>query len=302
MIRFMISVVAVLVFSIPAHSLEKGNIYRHPTGLSFWYPQQWKVNELDESLQIVPNDVVTAQGAPSEVYFVSGESISGTGIFNANDPHVIAYVDQQVRSILPALQLENNHRSIDLLGTQGIMLRWKGNNNAGKPIEGRAYVVVTKGLALSLSAITFKGLIEKRVQSLEKIFTSFVIGQGQIDPSLAGMWHKYATAALANTDRIYETAWSAAQSVSEEKTQLTFYPNGQWHQINTSHTLVGAGGIWLEDNSKNEYKGKWYADGKRLFMIYEDNTWEDFSYKIVRTPNGTELRTATGKKAVIWRK
>jgi hypothetical protein len=299
--RLSICISFMLLLLVPAHAAEKGNIYRHPAGLSFWYPQQWTLRELDEALQLIPKDVVTTQEGPSEFYFVTGESVSGTGISRANDPQVISYADQQVRSILPSLQLQKSRTLVDLMGTQGLVLIWKGNNNAGKPIEGRAYIVITKGFALTLSGISLKGLIDKRKGSLDKIFTSFVIGQGQLDPALTGTWHKHATAALANPDRIYETAWSAAQSVSEDKSKLTFYPNGDWHRINTSQTIVGAGGIWLEDNSKNEHRGQWNADGKKLFMLYEDNTWEEFSYIIVRTANGRELRTSVGKQAVIWR-
>ena len=301
MIRSIIIPSFILFLLVPAYAIEKGNIYRHPAGLSFWYPQQWTLRELDEALQLIPNDVATTQAGPSEFYFVTGESVSGTGIARADDPQVITYADQQVRSILPALQLQKSRTRVDLLGTQGLVLVWKGNNNAGKPIEGRAYIVVTKGFALSLSGISLKGIMNKREGSLNKIFTSFVIGQGQLDPALSGTWRKHATAALANADRIYETAWSAAQSVSEDKSQLTFYPNGEWHRINTSQTIVGAGGVWLEDNSKSEHRGRWNADGKKLFMLYEDNTWEEFSYKIVRTANGRELRTSVGKQAVIWR-
>jgi hypothetical protein len=299
--RFSICISFILLLLVPVHAAEKGNMYRHPAGLSFWYPQQWKLTELDEALQLIPNDVVTTQEGPSEFYFVTGESVSGMGISRANDPQVINYADQQVRSILPALKLQKSRTLVDLLGTQGLVLIWKGNNNAGKAMEGRAYIVVTKGFALTLSGISFKGLMNKREGSLDKIFTSFVIGQGQLDPALEGTWHKHATAALANPDRIYETAWSAAQSVSEDKSKLTFYPNGEWHRINTSQTIVGAGGVWLEDNSKNEHRGRWNADGKKLFMLYEDNTWQEFSYIIVRTANGRELRTSVGKKAVIWR-
>ena len=299
--RFIVCISLIFSLIVPAYSAEKGNVYRHPAGLSFWYPQQWTLSELDEALQLIPNDVVTTQEGPSEFYFVTGASVSGTGISRADDPQVITYVDQQVRSILPALKLEKSRTLVDLLGTQGLVLTWKGNNNAGKPIKGRAYIVVTKGFALTLSGISLNGLMNKREGFLDKIFTSFVIGQGQLDPALTGTWNKHATAALANPDRIYETAWSAAQSVSEDKSKLTFYPNGEWHRINTSQLIVGSGGIWLEDNSKSEHRGRWNADGKMLFMLYEDNTWEEFSYKIVRTANGQELRTSVGKQAVIWR-
>ncbi|MEA3372660.1 MAG: hypothetical protein U9Q62_03100 [Campylobacterota bacterium] len=279
---------------------EKGNVYRHPTGLSFWYPQSWQLQEQDEALQLVPNNVVSTQEGPSELFFVTGESVAGTGISRADNPQVISYCDQQVRSILPALQLQQDKEYVDLMGTQGIVLKWAGNNNAGKPIEGRAYIVISRGHALTLSAIAYKGLIDKRTDSLKKIFRSFVLGQGQQDPALVGSWNKLSSSYLENPDRIYQTAWSAARSATDEKSQLSFYADGRWHQVNSSHTIVGAGDIWLEDKSKDEYKGQWYADGKRLFMIYQDNTWEEFAYKVVSTGSGRELRTAVGKRVTIW--
>jgi hypothetical protein len=162
-------------------------------------------------------------------------------------------------------------------------------------------IVITKDTALTLSAIAYQGQIEKRNSSLEKIFTSFVLGEGQLDQALVGKWEKYATASLANSDRIYQTEWTAAQAVSEDKSHLTFFSDGRWNRVDSSHTLVGAGGIWLEDKSNNEYSGKWFADGKRLFMIYEDNTWEDFAYKVVFSNGRRELRTSVGKEATIWR-
>jgi len=297
----LLACVFIITGTVQVDASEKGNVYHHPTGLTFWYPQSWRLQELDEALQLVPDDVVATDEGHSELYFVSGESLSGSGISRADDPQVISYVDQQVRSVLPDLQLSGEREYLKLMGTQGVVFRWAGNNNAGKPIEGRAYIVIAKDYALILSAIAYKGLIDKRTASLKKVFTSFVLDEGQLDQALVGTWNKHATASLANPDRIYHTAWTAAQSVSEDKSQLTFYPDGRWHRLNRSHTLVGAGGIWLEDKSKNEYSGKWFADGKRLFMIYQDNTWEEFAYKVVPSGGGRELRTSVGKKATIWR-
>lgn len=290
-----------LVSENTALAAQKGHVYQHPTGLSFWYPQSWRLQELDEAFQLIPNDAVSTAEGPSEVFFVSGESVAGTGIMRADDPQVISYVDQQVQSILPGMQLQPGRDHVDLMGTQGLILRWSGNNNSGKAIEGRAYIVIAKGYALTLSAIAFKGLIDKRDGSLKKIFRSFAFGEGQLDQALVGTWNKHATASLANPDRIYQTAWTAAQSVSEDKSVLTFYPDGRWHQRDTSHMLVGAAGLWLEDKSDKSYEGRWFADGKRLFMIYKDNTWEDFAYKVVPSGTGRELRTSVGKKATIWR-
>ncbi len=80
--RFSICISFILLLLVPVHAAEKGNIYRHPAGLSFWYPQKWTLTELDEALQLIPNDVVTTQEGPSEFYLVTGESVNGTGYFS----------------------------------------------------------------------------------------------------------------------------------------------------------------------------------------------------------------------------
>lgn len=300
-LHYLFAFIVLFISVDPLDASEKGNFYHHPTGLTFWYPQSWQLQELDEALQLIPNDVVKTQEGPSEIYFISGERIAGTGITRSDDPQVIHYVDQQVRNILPQLQLSTKRRYVDLMGTQGVVFNWAGRNNAGKPIEGRAYIVISKETALILSAIAFPGLIDKRYGALEKVFTSFVLGEGQIDRALVGTWQKHATASLANPDRIYETAWTAAQSASEDKSQMTFHADGRWHRVDSSHLLVGSGGIWLEDKSKKESSGKWFADGNRLYMIYSDNTWEDYAYKVVELADGRELRIHSGQKATVWR-
>jgi len=104
-VRCLLACIFIIIGAVQIDASEKGNVYHHPTGLTFWYPQSWRLQELDEALQLVPNDVVTAQKGPSEIYFVGGESIAGSGISHANDPQVVSYVDQQVRSVLHQLQL-----------------------------------------------------------------------------------------------------------------------------------------------------------------------------------------------------
>ncbi len=279
---------------------EKGNIYRHPAGLSFWYPDNWKLHELEEALQLVPNDVVSTVQGDSELYFVTGESIAGSGITRADDPQVIAYIDQQVRSMLPTLTLQKHSDRINLMGTEGIVFKWRGNNNDGKPVEGRAYVVISQNFALTLSAIALDGLINKRDTQLKKIFASFVIKEGKKDPALAGRWKKIATTSIRNSS-VWETDWSRANMVADEETITTFNPDGTWHRLYTYHMIAGAGGVWLEDKDRKEYRGTWSADGKRLFMLFEDNSWDEFEYQIVKRGNGRELRLSDGKRGQIWK-
>ncbi|MHC4974838.1 MAG: hypothetical protein ACYTG3_21190 [Planctomycetota bacterium] len=65
---------------------------------------------------------------------------------------------------------------------------------------------------------------------------------------------------------------------------------------------MGAGDVWLEDKSEDTQRGKWNAGDGRLFMVWEDQSWDDFRYQVRRTDKGIELRTLRGKKGEVWYK
>lgn len=90
-------------------------------------------------------------------------------------------------------------------------------------------------------------------------------------------------------------------NLSGKHTTMTFFQDGTWRSLYTYHMIAGAGGIWLEDKDRKEHSGKWSADGKRLFMLYEDNTWNDYEYNIINKNNRKELRMSDGEKGQVWK-
>ena len=83
---------------------------------------------------------------------------------------------------------------------------------------------------------------------------------------------------------------------NEEKSTITFNPDGTWVREDSHHMLVGAGDIWLEDKGGNTSHGKWNAGDGRLYMIWQDNSYNDYTY----TVNGGELKLVTSKRGEVW--
>jgi hypothetical protein len=283
----------------PKIPIQKGKVYRHVTGLTFWYPDNWRVKELDEALQLIPNDVEIQSQGPDELYVIAGESVAGTGILNPDDPRVIHYTDQVVQSILPSLMRVGRVKYVDMITGKGVFLQWEGKNNKGKTVCAEAFITIRQNFAISLSAIAYKHLLEKRNDELHRIFASFAFGEGQRDPDLIGHWELTATQSITNQS-VWETDWSRAQLVSDNQSHLVFTPDGKWSRTDTSHMIAGAGDVWIESSDKDESGGRWYAGEGTLFMIWENNTWEDYSYKIYTSAQGRELRMICGKTGQVW--
>lgn len=129
--------------SAPKINIQKGKLYRHVTGLTFWYPENWHVKELEEAFQPIPNDVEIESQGPDEIYFISGERVAGTGIQNPDDPRVIQYTDQVVQSILPTLRRVGSVKYMDMINGKGVLLQWEGKNNEGKMVCATAFITIT---------------------------------------------------------------------------------------------------------------------------------------------------------------
>ena len=286
--------------SAPKITIQKGKWYRHVTGLTFWYPENWHVKELEEAFQLIPNDVKRKPQGPDEIYFISGESVAGTGIQNPDDPRVIQYTDKVVQSILPTLRRVESVKYVDMINGKGVLLQWEGKNNKGKMVSAEAFITITQNFAISLSAIAYKNLLDKRNDELQKIFASFAFGEGQRDTNLIGHWELTATQSITNQS-VWETDWSRAQLVSDNQSHLVFTPDGKWSRTDTSHMIAGAGDLWIESKDKDESSGRWFAGEGTLFMIWENNTWEDYTYKIHNSVKGRELRMICGKTGQVWK-
>jgi hypothetical protein len=286
---------------VPVRTQKKGKVYRHPVGFSFWYPGNWSIQEHESFLQLIPADAGKVAEGPTELFFVAAEDVSMDGIQAPTDPRVVQYLDQQVRSLSPLLQRVGEPQPVKMSAGRGVLFRWGGKSPRGDAVDACAYVSILKNHAAVLLAVGFQERIKMRGPEMTRIFASFGFGEGQRDPALVGRWTLVGVTAITNQSP-FETDWSRAKLASETKSTLTFAADGRWERHDKSHLIVGAGDVWLEDKDESTQRGKWNAGDGRLFMVWEDQSWDDFRYQIRRTQKGIELRTLRGDKGEVWYK
>jgi hypothetical protein len=278
---------------------RSGGTYTHPAGFKFWYPQGWTTKITEEVLQLVPPNPGSTPEGPSEIYVVVGESVAGEGIFSPEDPRVVEYMDQQVRAVSPSLILQGGAKSVTMSQGKGAELNWQGTSPRGDVIHARAFVAILKDHGISLVGIALKDLLQARDADLRKIFSSFGVGEGHNDPAVVGSWILVSTSAIDNQSP-FETAWSRAQAVSETQTVLDIRADGTCSWNSKSQTIVGAGDVWLEDNSSSSSQGRWNAGNGIIYIMWDDNTYRDCMYKIEHAGGGRQLRMACGGKGEVW--
>jgi putative oligomerization/nucleic acid binding protein len=280
---------------------QKGKMYRHVIGFSFWHPAAWTVKEHDDFLQLVPPNAATSPDGPTEAYFIVGDSVADEGITNPGDPVVVQYLDQQVMSIANFLRRTGGPEPVDMAHSKGVVLKWQGNNPKGDLVFAQAYVSIIKDNGVALLALGLKEPLEKRTADVRKIFASFGFGPGQLDQKLVGNWNFLRTTSITNWSP-YETDYSRAQLVSESTALLEIRADGTWMRTDKSQMLAGAGGVWIESNEKKVDQGRWYAGKGELYLISKDNTWEDYKYTLRQTQKGLQLLLASGNQGELWLK
>jgi hypothetical protein len=284
---------------VPIRTSRKGKVFRHPIGFSFWRPADWSIKEHEGFLQLIPADAGQTAEGPTELYFVAAEDVSADGIREPTDPRLVDYLDQQVRSLSPVVQRVGGAKPVRMSTGSGVMLGWAGKTPRGDAIEARAYVSILRDHAAVLLAVGFKERIEARAADMGRMFASFGFGEGERDPALVGRWKLVGVTSITNQSP-FETDWSRAQLASKSESTLVFGADGRWERHDKSHLLVGASGIWLEDKDESTQRGRWNAGDGRLFMVWEDASWDDFRYQVRRTARGVELRTLRGDKGEVW--
>lgn len=278
---------------------RSGGTYRHPAGFTFWYPAGWTAQINAEVLQLIPPDPGSSADGPTEIYVVVGESVGGEGISAAEDPRIVEYMNQQVRSLSPSLSLQGNPRPVPMSQGNGVELTWEGKSPKGDVIQARAFVAILEGHGISLVGIALRDLLQARDADLRQMFSSFAFGERQNDPAVVGSWRLVSTSAI-DSQSPFETTWSRAQAVSETETVLHLGANGSCTWNSKTQTIVGAGDIWLEDNSSSTNNGRWNAGNGILYIMWENDTYRDCMYRVENAGGGPKLRMACGGKGEVW--
>jgi len=276
----------------------KGKTYSHPIGFKFWYPDGWKPTLQGEMILLVPPNVASTPQGPSEIYFIFGESVAGENITKPDDPRVAQYFDEQVRALSPVLQRVGQTASVDMSKGKGAVLNWEAKGETGT-VQARLYVAIIKDNGVALGALGLKDLVQKRDPDLRRMFASFSFGEGQKDPKLVGTWKQMSSHAISNTSP-WETDWSRAKMASSKESVMELRADGTWYRTKESYMLAGASGIWLEDKSVKKDNGTWCAGNGSLYLMWADDTWAIYQYRLEQKDGARQLRLVSGKTGETW--
>lgn len=207
------------------------------------------------------------------------------------------YLDEQVNSIAAFLERKGRPSAVDMNRGKGALYEWEGKNPRDITILARASVAVFDDQAVALAALGHKEKVAARDAALRKMFGSFGFGKGEADPKLARAWTFVDNVTVAN-DSFLETAWLRAQYGRETAGTLELRADGTWKRTDVSQVIMGASGIWLDTGRQEKIReGKWCAGNGRLYLMFKDDSWTIYQYKL----EGTELRLICDGKGEIWK-
>lgn len=257
-----------------------GTIYRHPTGISFWYPDGWQAQMLSGIVQLLPNGgQVTAE--QFESYYVTAENVAQYGITDPNHPEVPVYLQEQMvalgQHLGVAFQQQGSRRVATRQGN-GLRVDWIAQSNYGS-VKARTYVSILNGYGLVFAAVGANDRLDQRDAAIHQIFTSFTVGQGSLDFQLVGTWTLTSSQSMQNNS-VWVSSYDQAKYASETTSTLTFAQDGSWQRVNKTQALMGAGSLWLENNSSDTFRGRWNADQGQLFLVWEDQSFADYTYQL----------------------
>jgi hypothetical protein len=273
---------------------KKGKTYRHPIGFTFWYPENWKVQETDAGLQLVPPDVKSNQYGPTEAYLIIGESAGD--ISRPDDPRIVQYLEGQLMTILPFVKRTGEVESVRASSGPGALITWEGQNPMGMQIRARVFVVLLKGYGVAFAGLGEKDRIEARESTLRAIFSTFGFGEGEKDLTLVGTWR-------------YESHFFSGTFSSTTLRYMVLRPDG---------TLSSGGRLLASMEHKDQYgdptgsttadtgedsgeRGRWGAGNGKLYLIWDDGSYAEYGYYVEGAPGSRKmlLKPSDGKNE-LW--
>ncbi|MEN8148861.1 MAG: SHOCT domain-containing protein [Planctomycetota bacterium] len=276
---------------------RKGKIYQHVVGFRFWYPEGWKVQRQDELLQLVPPDPAMSPEGPKELYLIGGESVAEDGITKPDDPRVAEYFDTQLRSLVPFLSRVGKTEAVKTPFGAGAEMVWEGKAPNGNVIRARVLCCILKQHGISLVSLGVKDVVQKRDLLVRQVFDSFGFGEGMRDKALVGKWSLLKTSGLTNNSP-FETDWSRARAVADEKTTIELRADGTWTRVVDWHMIAISGGLTMESKDRDVTHGTWNAGNGKLILVSKGDVWEEYRYRVT----GAELRLAGEKRGEIWQR
>jgi hypothetical protein len=280
--------------------------YRNPVGLSFRYPESWKMTDINGLLLLVPPGAeAPAGGMPSEIYNVVG--MPAPGISRVDDPRLMQMADSMVGQMFPYMRRSGNGEAVMVGGMNGLIVTYDGNNpTTGKPSRIRSYALIYKGFLLQVQAWGDRDKVAARDALLRQIYRSFTPGPSQHDTQIVGNWAGGET----SNDRVRNgiDGRIASSLASQSSSSYRLMPDGSLLALTVSRSSVAIRSssttpesqrvdALLDTGDQQQWKkGRWYAGNGKIVVILEDGTGMSADYQvvggalIVRFAGGTTMR------------
>lgn len=286
------------------------NVYRHPNGVSFRYPEPWRINtdqaETAGMVVLLPPGADTGP-AGKEAYLVIGSG--SEGVASADDPRVAQQIEVTLGQFAPFLKRAGATRTLKAGQRTGAVNSFEGRNEQGLEVVAKVYTMILDQYAVSLVGIGVKTLVEPRDPELRQVFLSFDFntaapaadGAG-LPAQLVGVWKNWVyksvggsswektTYAVLRADGTYLLTEN-----SESISSFNFKDAGGNPTGNAGVASTGAGGN----------RGKWSVSGDRLKFV--DGSGGVTESRFVIKPNSSgwpilNVYEAGAQKPTEWTK
>lgn len=286
------------------------NVYRHSNGVTFRYPESWRINtdqaETAGMVVLLPPGADTGP-AGKEAYLVLGSA--SEGVTSADDPRVAQQIELTLGRFAPFLKRTGATRTIKTGQRTGAVNSFEGRNDQGLEVVAKVYTMILDQYAVSLVGIGVKTLVEPRDPELRQVFLSFDFntsapaadGAG-LPAQLVGVWKNWTyksvggsswektTYAVLRADGTYLLTEN-----SESISSFNFKDAGGNPTGNAGVASTGSGGN----------RGKWSVSGDRLKFV--DSAGGVTESRFVIKPNSSgwpilNVYEAGAQKPTEWTK
>ena len=278
-------------------------VYRHATGISFRYPQGWRVQEQEGMPQLIPPDAAVVDGAPVELYFAFGEDISDQGIQRPDDPRLVQYLDTQIKSLSGALTRAGAGAAAQSGVGPGVVLDWQAAGQGGQTVAARAYVTVARGQVLAIVGMGLRERVLGRDAVLRQIFGSLAFGQPGAQPAAPaegggvrpGPRGKGGDARLVGV-WAYEKHLGVAGHGTSSVSAYRFNADGTFQARASKQAEIATG---ARDSSTALLAGGWTAASGVLTLVFASGEREQVRYYIEDPSQPGSTAATMGKRLML---
>ena len=279
--------------------------YRHPLGAAFRHPADWKVQDVQTGLLLLPPD----HDMDREMIAVMGSDAQG--VTDPSDPRVGQTLDAMVMQTAPGFRRKGRPGSVPTAATAGASYDYVGKMPDGRRAKCRIYVAVAEGSAVSFTVLAESARFRKRADTVERMFRSLHDGRktpgakagdrpkdapavevaANIDPQLVGV---FSGESISSTQGLYINT----QLVWAFNADGTVLYGAQSH-MNASQRDYNGNLKWTANGQSdgNVDQGRWSASGGIVSFQWSDGSTSRFAYGF--EPDGTlAVRNAVTRKLI----